>query len=81
MKNNIVKKIIGIILISIVCFNILIPSVFAMTSSYAQDTVQATAKANENSLLSVFADILLPMFYPIFGAIEKLCQKIVYSFT
>ena len=75
------KKIFAIIFVFIVLFGNFSTSVTAMTSTYANDVPAPAGKANENSLLSAFTDILLPMFYPIFGAIEKLTQKIVYMLT
>lgn len=75
------KKIIAILFLVAFIFGNLSSTATAMTSSYATAAPAPAGKANENNLLSAFTDILLPMFYPIFGAIEKLTQKIVYSLT
>lgn len=79
--NSKTKKIIAVIFLFVLLFSNFSSNISAMTSTYANDVPAPAGRANENSLLSAFTDILLPMFYPIFGAIEKLTQKIVYMLT
>lgn len=55
--------------------------IYAMTSSYAANDNVTQVNAKQNSMLGVIADIILPMIYPLFSALAKLTQKIMYVFT
>ena len=82
MENkNKTLKIIFIIFITIIFLNEVSPNIYAMTSSYAASDDQVVLDAKTNSMLGVIADIVLPMVYPLFSALAKLTQKVMYVFT
>ena len=77
------KKKIAIIFIVILCLNFFIPNVYALinenynggsTHDYKEDTVA-------NSMLNVFSEIVMPIIYPFFLALENIVKKIIYIFS
>lgn len=76
-----VLKILFIFLTLAIFINVFSFDTFAITSNYAANDNQVEVDAKPNSMLGVLADIVLPMVYPLFSAIAKLTQKIMYVFT
>ena len=78
MKNNILVKILIITFMFVLLFDF--TTIYAKTNSqYKYNTEQY--EADGNSLLSVIADVLMPIIFPFFTAIKDLTSIIMKIFT
>ncbi len=82
MKKKVkLKKVLAIIFIALIFFNVFIPNIQAMTSTYNATEDSTTVDGNTNNMLNALTDIILPMVFPIVDAIATIVSKVMHGLT